>query len=654
MANMKTDFVGRIKRLPEPRNAAEALQPLFEAIMNSIHSTQDKFGADVARKGRIDIDIEKNADPAQIAMTVKDNGRGLDDENYEAFLTTDTEHKKIERGGKGVGRLLWLSCFEEIKVSSVFAKDQQTHRRSFRFVLKNNDQIEDEKSEQVTKGDATGFAASFRGLKLGYSDKFPVRPANLFQHLLSHFLPVIVGSMCPHIAVVYGDDRADFPKDIEEYIVRRELVDIEYQGNPLKMEMLECDKVVSRNLQGSNFVHFIAHDRTVHTQPIDGKLGLKVFEGNLVFQALLSGEYLDSHVNQERTKFTFDDDVIEKIINECCIPKIEGFLVAPLKKVKDAQLVELSKIVQQYPSVEFASVDELSKIVPAGEIRDDQLYGTLSIHRYRRDQKQREKISTVISKLKNESLKAVSLDDLLQEASQAILETERRSLAEYIVRRRVVLTFLRELLKSARLSGSDSDYELENSLHNFICPIRVKSTQVEPVSHDLWIIDERLAFARAFSSDVPLQEVLEASKSDDRPDLLVFDNVYGLKHAGTASYVLIVEFKRPGRQAYKDDENPQFQVERYIREIRSNNSTDINGRPIRLSENTRFYCYIIADRRGKLAEWTESWSPTADGRGRVYPFQGDYKGFIELVEWDQLLDDAEERNKAFFDKAGIA
>lgn len=657
MTTMKTDFVGRVKRLPEPRNAAEALQPLFEAVMNSIHSTQDKFDKHVASQGRVEISVVKGKNKSPLTITIQDNGKGLDVENYDAFLTTDTEHKKITRGGKGVGRLLWLSCFERIAIKSDFIEGTSKKRRSFVFALKDEDQIEGEKIEDLGVPDGqTGFNAVFLGLKNNYADKFPQRAAYLFQHLLSHFLPVMVGNMCPQIVISYGDESRTFPQDIQNYLKRKEKVDVEYEGNKLSLEMLECDKVVSRNLQGHNFVHFIAHDRTVHSQPIDGKLGLKVFgagEDERVFHALLSGDFLNTHVNQERTQFTFEDEVIEKIINDTCMAEITKFLDEPLKKVKEEQIQELSKIIDHYPSVEFDTLEELSKIVPAGETRDDLLYGTLSIHRYRRDKKQRDRINAVVEKLKREPFKYETFDGALKEASEAVIETERRSLAEYVVRRRVLIDFLRELLKAAQKKESDSDYELESTLHNFICPIRIKSSRVEASSHDLWIIDERLTFSRTFSSDMPFQEILEVSQNGDRPDLIVFDNAYGLRHGNNDPYVLIVEFKRPGRQTYKDDENPQYQIEKYIRELQTNNATDIDGRPVRLSENTRFHCFIVADRRGKLADWTSSWPSTPDGRGRIYPLQGDYKGFIEIIEWDQLIDDAHERNKAFFDKTGI-
>ncbi|MGE0109049.1 MAG: ATP-binding protein [Bdellovibrionales bacterium] len=657
MTTMKTDFVGRVRRLPEPRTTAEALQPLFEAVMNSIHSTQDKFDKQVAALGRIEVTIKKGKNKSPLKIIVQDNGKGLDAENYNAFLTTDTEHKKITRGGKGVGRLLWLSCFEEIEITSDFLDNGHKQRRSFRFVLKDEEQIENEALEDVNPIDnETGLNAVFIGLRKAYAEKFPQRATYLFQHLLSHFLPVMVGNMCPQISISYGEDSRTFPQDIQDYIKHKEKTYVLHEGNKLTLEMLECDKVVSSNLQGSNFVHFIAHDRTVHSQPIDGKLGLKAFScenEERVFHALLSGEFLNTHVNQERTKFTFEDDVIEKIINDSCMAKIATFLDEPLKKVKKDQMQEISKIVGHYPSIEFDTLEELSKIVPAGETRDDQLYGTLSIHRYRRDKKQRDKINAVVEKLRREPFKYETFDGALKEASTAVIDTERRSLAEYVVRRKVLIDFLRELLKAAQKTSSDSDYELESTLHNFICPIRIKSSRVEAASHDLWIIDERLTFSRTFSSDMPFQEILEVSQNGDRADLLVFDNAYGLRHGNSDPYVLVVEFKRPGRQTYKDDENPQFQIEKYIREMQTNNAVDIDGRPIRLSPNTRFHCFLVADRRGKLADWTSSWPATPDGRGRIYALQGDYKGFIEVIEWDQLIDDAHERNQAFFDKAGI-
>jgi hypothetical protein len=43
MTALRPNLVKRIARLPKPTNVADALQPLFEAISNAIHSTQARY-----------------------------------------------------------------------------------------------------------------------------------------------------------------------------------------------------------------------------------------------------------------------------------------------------------------------------------------------------------------------------------------------------------------------------------------------------------------------------------------------------------------------------------------------------------------------------------------------------------------------------------
>jgi hypothetical protein len=66
------------------------------------------------------------------------------------------------------------------------------------------------------------------------------------------------------------------------------------------------------------------------------------------------------------------------------------------------------------------------------------------------------------------------------------------------------------------------------------------------------------------------------------------------------------------------------------------------------------HCFIVADIVGKLDEWTDLWTRTADGRGRFMQPQHVFKGSIEVIGWDALMTDARDRNQAFFDKVGIS
>jgi hypothetical protein len=430
----------------------------------------------------------------------------------------------------------------------------------------------------------------------------------------------------------------------------------------LCLTMMECDKTASAALKGSHFVHFIAHDRTVHSQCIDGKLGLKYFgpDDDVVFHALLNGEYLDTHVNQERTKFLFGDVVLEGMINDVCWPPIVEFLSEPLARIKGEQRTTIEEITATYPSIAFGDVDELQGKVPTGELKADAIYGHLSRERFRRDERQAEIVRSVLTRLKDDSVDADTFSKTIKEAGKAIEEAERRSLTEYVVRRKVVLDFIDLLLQKVRDDARDSSYQREDILHSFICPIRInalagRGKKVEPAaSHDLWIVDERLAFAQYFSSDIAFNAIAAAADSEERPDVLIFDYVHGLRQKEQPSKVLLVEFKRPGRKDYNDDENPQLQVERYVRQLQSGNLSDVRGRPIQLDPNTIFYCFIVADIVGKLNDWTFSWKRTADGRGRVYRPDDGFRGSIELVGWDDLLKDARDRNQAFFDAAGVS
>jgi hypothetical protein len=54
-----------------------------------------------------------------------------------------------------------------------------------------------------------------------------------------------------------------------------------------------------------------------------------------------------------------------------------------------------------------------------------------------------------------------------------------------------------------------------------------------------------------------------------------------------------------------------------------------------------------------MQEWMYSWVLTPDGSGEVYQPSSGFRGTIELIGWDALLEDANARNKAFFDSDGI-
>jgi hypothetical protein len=200
MTTLKGDVVNRVRRLPKPTQASEALQPLFEAVSNALHAVEDAYGDQYQARGRIIVTIKNLKSPDSLNITIADNGIGFDARRYDAFCTTDTDHK-ISRGGKGIGRLLWLDAFEAASIDSFFLEDHHLRRRKFSFVLSQSDQITDETVENVSsEGMETGTTIILRGLRgTAYRTKFPIQPATLVKHFGSHFFADFILGKAPKL-----------------------------------------------------------------------------------------------------------------------------------------------------------------------------------------------------------------------------------------------------------------------------------------------------------------------------------------------------------------------------------------------------------------------------------------------------------------------
>jgi hypothetical protein len=217
MTSLRGDVVNRVRRLPKPTQAAEALQPVFEAVSNSLHAVEDAFRAEYQARGKITVTITKPRTPAEIEIIVSDNGVGLDPPRFDAFCKTDTDFK-MARGGKGVGRLLWLDAFQSIRVASIYRDAGQTFRRGFTFRLEADDQITDETIELIANGTTeTGTVITFTGLRgNAYQTKFPIQPATIVKHFGSHFFADFILGRSPRVTVDIEGAATNFPEEIQD------------------------------------------------------------------------------------------------------------------------------------------------------------------------------------------------------------------------------------------------------------------------------------------------------------------------------------------------------------------------------------------------------------------------------------------------------
>lgn len=192
-------------------------------------------------------------------------------------------------------------------------------------------------------------------------------------------------------------------------------------------------------------------------------------------------------------------------------------------------------------------------------------------------------------------------------------------------------------------------------------PVEIKSR-----AHELWIVDERLAFTRAFSSDKRLDDLLVEGGSADRPDLFLWDLAYGLGSTDPDQQdavdvseplrtVMVVEFKKPGRKNYAGPKDQiEQQITRYLAQLRGEEIESFGRTRIRIAKDCVFYCYVVADIVGDLTLQLSGWETTSNGQGRIRPLKGDYRGQIEVVQWQDLVNDAWMRNRATLHAAGLS
>ena len=663
MTAMRGDIVNRVKRLPKPAQAAEALQPVFEAVSNSLHAVEDAFGDDYQVKGQITVTITSPRSPTKIEVIVSDNGVGLGPDRFAAFCTTDTDYK-ISRGGKGVGRLLWLDAFEQIKVVSIFSDQGQSFRRAFSFRLDTSDQITDESLQALSEVAPTGTVITFKALRdNAYRTKFPSQSATIVKHFGSHFFADFILGRSPRVTVDIEGNATQFPEEIQNLKIEdRGTATIETADfGPLNLASFVCHKAASANFDGLHQIHLVANGRTVTTRKIDGLIGIGRFgaDEDRVYHGCVTGTFLDERVNQERTQFNFDESIVEQIVRECSEHVRGNAIHEEISEFDSQRLGTMREFVQEYPSFGFEDAQELLSRTPKNAVKAEQFAQALIPLRIRRDKERHATIQQIVAQINAGQDFPAGFAAAVKKAADEIKAEEQRQLTEYVMRRKTVLDVLDVLIRRIRERGNGTqDFHLESTLHQFICPMKLRGddpSKIERSDHDLWIIDERLTFTKYFASDVPFTQILEGDDSTRRPDLLVYDRLHGLGAEGEdpLKRVLLVEFKQPGRRDYDERYSPMNQISEYITRLKNGEIEDFRNSRVRIADDCIFYCYVVADIVGKLEIHTNGWRTTSNGRGRIQELGGKFRGIVEVIEWADLLTDARLRNHAFIHAAGL-
>jgi hypothetical protein len=195
--NLNTSLKGRLRNTNLP--LTNVLHPLFEAVVNSIHSIDSaiKLGLySSTLDGKITIKILRSSQktayadvkPDIVGFEIIDNGVGFNSENFTSFKTLDSEYK-VALGCRGVGRLLWLKAFRKAVVKSVYKEGGRVSTRTFEF-----DVLDDIHNEIVTPTPDARIETSIQLLEVNKEYQKYIRKTastisrDLLEHCLWYFL----------------------------------------------------------------------------------------------------------------------------------------------------------------------------------------------------------------------------------------------------------------------------------------------------------------------------------------------------------------------------------------------------------------------------------------------------------------------------------
>lgn len=640
---MKFDIVGRIQNMRLPDGKTAILYSVYEAVSNSIHAINDLFGEErAAIDGQVHVDIAVNADGDIDSIAITDNGIGFTSENLGSFETSDSRFK-YQRGGKGVGRFIWIKMFETIKVDSVIKSGRSMERLRFRF--------SPEKENSIANLRRTPAPGAKQGTTITLSDIRPdqrgrVRPSSYLKDLALHFFPQFISGTLPRVSITYRGDISslnDFiAKQVEpplKEVIKVNFGDVETE---IQVDHLFVDSSISTSLRNSYLL--TAHGRLVGDPvSLERKYALKDLPDGKAYVAVVSSPFLDERVDQERLGFKLTSDQ-QDFLERTILDATERFLHEHIKKVRTRQKRTVELLVQEHPQLatQFASVDEYVVTLSPG-MDDEQIGQNLFVLLYREEKELRKRIEKLDQLASLEPQVRQQAEEILDEISNQ----EKHRLAELVVKRHQLLQMANLLLKYE--DDEAKTYHYERVLHDLVCPMGEIYRSGEHSRHNLWMLDETLAGYDFFASDKAISALSPDSKSKKEPDLIFF-NPLGFRRENTADPVVIVEFKRPGDE--KPSQDPVAQVLAYIDNLRGSKVRDIDGGVVSdIGDKTPFACFVVCELTNSTRRQFErsiAQHPTPDGEG-YYGWSSHHKAHIRVISFRKMLRDAEQRNKAFFD-----
>jgi hypothetical protein len=672
--SLDTNLHGRLRNTTLP--ASNGLLPLFEAVVNSVHAIEDA-GLSV-EKGRIVVQIMRSGQTGFdgfglesrgeiTGFKVTDNGIGFNDANMKSFMTLDSEYKAA-RGGRGVGRLLWLKAFKRATVESIYKADNSGYKsRSFTFDAQHGISEPDIVDVSDDKCLTIVYLSEFIER---YREASPKTAKVIAKNLLEHCLWYFVRSGGAPKMEIEDDDEQIFLEDVyeEQMLSHAARESINLKDNEFQLIHIKLSASSTRN----HSIAYCAANRLVIKENIKSKIpglygSLHDETGDFVYECYVSSPLLDEHVRAERTGFDIEEEPLElfastmvskreirEAVIACAAKYLSNYLEDQRRLGKERVTSFIAKKAPRYRPILNRISEEQLFINP--DISDKDL--DLQLHKYLAEieRKMLADGHDILHPQAHESFP--DYRERLEEYLRTAKDMKQSDLANYVFHRRVIIDLL-EIAIQKKDSGS---YAREDLIHTLIMPMRKDSNEIPIESCNLWLIDERLAFHDYLASDKPLGSMpITGASGGKEPDIValnVFDNPILVSEGSRLppASLIVIELKKPMRNdaAQGEGKDPIEQALGYLERIRQGKVQTSTGRPIPDSENIPGFCYILCDLTSTIKQRCKMHDAirTSDGLGYFF-YNKTFRAYVEVISFDRLVNSAKERNKAFFDKLGL-
>jgi len=666
---MKVNIERAIKSITDK---IDFYQPLYEAIVNSFQANATTIKIYLNTK-----------DDYVFSYVVEDDGIGFHTQNLDSFLTLWSDYK-VDKFALGSGRILCLKVFDNIIIESQ-TKDYDTkigqkvdinfHKN---FTANSITDIDDVKVNSISRvknsSDKSYTVTKFENINEDYKAQYNKEKAfynleEIKEKIFIRLLPMFIGfeASNKNFKIMINDsdwlDTENLRKEFqdkkflnEEFLIKKDMSlydtssdtelsskkDIQIFKFNLKYRIVEDDKNSLEQFYGAADRYINSFSKGVSISKLE-----KGYSG--IF--CLTSDYFNTRIKDSRNAFTIGFNQNNTTIeNPISFPEIHKELSIVLTKILRSNFKNIDtvmsekkdKIIQSFPHLAryVDKIDNLTMTQSDMQKNAEKAF----FDETRNVRSEVEKFTEKIRKNKNSFNEAVYRD-----ITQHFTIVGREQLADYIGYRQTIIDMLLEIYAETQ---EDKSRFNEKDIHDLFMPMSETSDTSFKYANNIWMFDDKFMSYIYAASDKTIGKIvkdLEGTEKKDidadavnkEPDLVMFysnpDNEY--------KDVLLIEFKRLN-DGIDSKEKAISQINRYpmyivdhVKNIRSIFTYTILDIDDEFSKAlTRAHGFI-----------ENSFGDKDNNISSYYRYNPSLKAHTNVVSFNQILSDANKRNKVFLD-----